>query len=75
MSKDFNQQIITQGVLINELENNVIDIKDNIGKADNEISDADKLDKAANKKTIWIIIGIVFVFLAIGAIVLTMIFT
>lgn len=64
---------MNQDKVLKELEEHVIEVKDNVNKADNEIEDADKLDKKSNKKTMWIIIIIIFIVAAVVAILVTMI--
>ena len=68
------QKLDEQGAILDEVEGNVIEAEDNAKKAKQEITKADEMSKGNRKKMICLITIIIVVILAIGAIILSLIF-
>lgn len=68
------KQLDEQGAILEEIEGNVIEAEDNAKKAKQEIIKADEMSKDNRKRMICLITIIIVVILAIGAIILSLIF-
>ena len=68
------QKLDEQGAILDEVEGNVIEAEDNAKKAKQEIIKADEMSKDNRKRMICLITIIIVVILAIGAIILSLIF-
>ena len=68
------KQLNEQGAILDEVEANVIEAEDNAKKAKKEIIKADEMSKDNRKRMICLITIILVVILAIGAIILSLIF-
>lgn len=68
------QKLDEQGAILDEVEGNVIEAEDNAKKAKQEITKADEMSKGNRKKMICLITIVIVAILAIGAIILSLIF-
>ena len=68
------QKLDEQGAILDEVEGNVIEAEDNAKKAKQEIIKADEMSKGNRKKMICLITIVIVAILAIGAIILSLIF-
>lgn len=68
------QKLDEQGAILEEVEGNVIKAEDNAKKAKQEITKADEMSKGNRKKMICLITIVIVAILAIGAIILSLIF-
>ena len=68
------QKLDEQGAILEEVEGNVIKAEDNAKKAKQEIIKADEMSKGNRKKMICLITIVIVAILAIGAIILSLIF-
>ena len=78
MLKDVSDAMVKkldeQGAILEEVEGNVIKAEDNAKKAKQEITKADEMSKGNRKKMICLITIVIVAILAIGAIILSLIF-
>lgn len=78
MLKDVSDAMVKkldeQGAILDEVEGNVIEAEDNAKKAKQEITKADEMSKGNRKKMICLITIVIVAILAIGAIILSLIF-
>ena len=68
------QKLDEQGAILDEVEGNVIEAEDNAKKAKQEITEANEMSKGNRKKMICLITIVIVAILAIGAIILSLIF-
>ena len=78
MLKDVSDAMVKkldeQGAILEVVEGNVIKAEDNAKKAKQEITKADEMSKGNRKKMICLITIVIVAILAIGAIILSLIF-
>lgn len=78
MLKDVSDAMVKkldeQGAILDEVEGNVIEAEDNAKKAKQEITEANEMSKGNRKKMICLITIVIVAILAIGAIILSLIF-
>jgi len=62
-------EVAAQGQMLTGIEDNVIIVKDNMGKAENEIKDAEKMTRSSSKKIVCLFLLICFAVVSIVTIV------
>lgn len=65
MTKEMKTEVFKQGDMINKIDDNILNVVENVEKADNEIISADKDEKKTSCGRIFIILIILIVVIGI----------